>query len=251
MKPQLVILAHAFGASTLLWFASPYALKAGPTPTQTSSSDPVKERATPVVTPVYKPPNRGKPGGRIGGATRGNNQAFTLLVLAPNHTGLTTQDQPVLYWYVSKPLSSPIQLTITDAGSTPIIEKALTTPTKGGIQRLPLAEHGVHLEPGKQYQWFLTLISDSKRQSKDVLAGATIERLPLLDIQVAQVSDLDRISAAHRYAEQGYWYDAIALISAQIEATPLDPNPRNQRAALLQQVGLEEIASYDLSMPPK
>jgi hypothetical protein len=183
----------------------------------------------------------------VGGGTRGKDQVFTLSVLAPNHTGLTSQDQPVLYWYVSKPLSSPIELTIIDAGATPIIEKVLPPPTKGGIQRLPLTEHGVHLEAGKQYQWFLTFVSDPKRRSKDVLAGATIERLALSDNVAAQVSDVNRLSAARYYAEAGHWYDAIALLSEQIEANPLDQTPRAQRAALLQQVGLQEIADYDLN----
>jgi uncharacterized protein DUF928 len=249
MKPQSVISAHALAAATLLWFPSPFILGAEPAPTQSASSDTGKSAATPIVAPVYKPPTRGAPGGRVGAGTRGIDQAFTLSVLAPDHTGLTSKDQPVLYWYVSRPLSSPIELTIIENGATPIIEKILAPPTKSGIQRLQLAEHGVHLEPGKQYQWFLTLVSDPKRRAKDVMTGATIERLALSDNLAAQVSGVDRLSAARYYAEAGQWYDAIALLSEQIEANPLDPNPRTQRAGLLQQVGLQEIADYDMNSP--
>ena len=47
--------------------------------------------------PVYKPPLRGAPGGRVGGGTRGTGrEAFILSVLAPAHTGLTSSEQPVL-----------------------------------------------------------------------------------------------------------------------------------------------------------
>lgn len=247
MKPQRVISAYAVAAATLLWFPSPFILGAEPPPTQSALPGIGKGAATPIVAPVYKPPTRGAPGGRVGGGTRGKDQVFTLSVLAPNHTGLTSKDQPVLYWYVSKPLSSPIEFTIIDSGATPIIEKVLAPPAKMGIQRLPLTDLGVHLEAGKQYQWFLTLVSDPKGRSKDVLAGATIERLALSDNLAAQVSGVDQLSAAHYYAEAGQWYDAIALLSEQIEADPLDPNPRAQRAALLQQVGLQEIADYDMS----
>jgi hypothetical protein len=49
------------------------------------------------------------------------------------------------------------------------------------------------------------------------------------------------------YAESGVWYDAIAAVSARISAAPGDPRPRAQRAALLDQVGLSEIAAYDRS----
>lgn len=247
MTPHTLTSVSALAAATLLWFSSPFILGAEPASTQSASSGAGKSAATPIIAPVYKPPTRGAPGGRVGGGTRGKDQVFTLSVLAPDHTGLTSKDQPVLYWYVSKPLSSPIELTIIDGGATPIIEKILAPPTKSGIQRLQLAEHGVHLEPGKQYQWFLTLVSNPKRRSKDVLAGATIERLALPDNLAAQVSGADRLSAARYYAEAGQWYDAIALLSEQIEANPLDLNPRAQRAALLQQVGLQEIADYDMN----
>jgi regulator of sirC expression with transglutaminase-like and TPR domain len=57
----------------------------------------------------------------------------------------------------------------------------------------------------------------------------------------------DRTGGPHPLAEAGHWYDAIALLSEQIEANPQDPNPRAQRAALLQQVGLQQIADYDMN----
>src|SRR5436190_9662156 len=56
---------------------------------------------------IYKPPKRGAPGGREGAGTRGSKEPImrgareplTLAVLAPqDHTGLTAQEQPVLYW---------------------------------------------------------------------------------------------------------------------------------------------------------
>jgi len=63
-----------------------------------------QKSVTPVGLPTYRPPLRGAPGGRVGGGTRGIGDEFiTLLVLAPNHVGLTVQGQPTLYWYLSKP----------------------------------------------------------------------------------------------------------------------------------------------------
>ena len=48
------------------------------------------------------------------------------------------------------------------------------------------------------------------------------------------------------YAESGIWYDAIMAISELIEASPKDMNLRKQRAGLLEQVGLPEVAEYEL-----
>lgn len=244
MKPYTV--GSVLVIVMLTWLFPHVIVRAEPRTTQSTSSDSAKGAQTPPVVVVYKPPLRGAPGGRVSGGTRGN-QTYSLSVLAPNHTGLTSQDQPVLYWYVSKALSSPIELTIVDSGATPIIEKVLAPSTKSGIQRLPLTELGVHLEVGKQYHWFLAIVPNPKQRSEDVLAGATIERLALPENPSTHIPGSEWLSAARLYAEAGYWYDAIALISEQIELNPLDPNPRAQRVALLQQVGLQEIADYDKS----
>jgi hypothetical protein len=42
-------------------------------------------------------------------------------------------------------------------------------------------------------------------------------------------------------AEAGIWYDALDSLSMQIEAAPENENLRAQRAALLDQVGLEDV----------
>ena len=48
------------------------------------------------------------------------------------------------------------------------------------------------------------------------------------------------------YAEAGLWYDALSSLSDLIEATPDNPGLRQQRAALLKQVGLTDAAASDV-----
>jgi regulator of sirC expression with transglutaminase-like and TPR domain len=48
------------------------------------------------------------------------------------------------------------------------------------------------------------------------------------------------------YAQNGLWYDAVAAVSELIESSPKDCALRRKRAFLLQQVGLPQIADYDL-----
>jgi len=56
-----------------------------------------RKTETAVSAPVYRPPKRGAPGGRVGGGTRGfQREVFVLSVLAPDHTGLTVSEQPFL-----------------------------------------------------------------------------------------------------------------------------------------------------------
>lgn len=216
-------------------------------PNPTATIDQSKNPVTPIAVPIYKPPVRGAPGGRVGGGTRGGDQTFTLSVLAPNHTALTGKEQPNLYWYVSRPISTSIVFTLSNDGTAPIIEKTLAPPFEVGIHRIRLADFGVRLAAGKQYRWFVSLVSDSKRRSRDVLAGATIERATTPDAEAMSSVQDGRAGETHYLAETGYWYDAIAVLSNEIDHNPSEPSLRTQRASLLQQVGLTEIANFDLN----
>jgi hypothetical protein len=203
------------------------------------------EKKSPTV-PVYKPPPRGAPGGRVGGGTRGTDQTFTLSVLAPTHTGQTLQEQPALYWYLSKPISAPIEFTLADDGIKPLVETRITPPFQPGVQKVRLADYGVHLVPGKLYKWFVSLVVDPERRSKDILAGGTIERVASPEALAVKLPSDDKRKAAYAYAESGIWYDAIATLSDLVEAAPQDKALHQQRASLLEQAGLAEIAEYDL-----
>jgi Domain of Unknown Function (DUF928) len=205
------------------------------------------KKASQVSTPTYIPPKRGAPGGRVGGGTRGTDQTFTLSVLAPDHTGLTAEAQPTLYWYLSRSISTPMEFALIKDGVTkPLVEKVMTPPFEAGVQRLRLTDFGVQLESGKRYQWSVILVTNPKRRSKDVLAGATIERVALPEGTASKLAHAERSEAVRLYAEAGHWYDAVAVLSELIDGHPTDVALRKQRAALLQQVGLAEIADYDL-----
>jgi hypothetical protein len=190
--------------------------------------------------PVYSPPSRGAPGGRIGGGTRGGGQnVFVLSVLAPDHSAFTTTEQPSLYWYISKPTSLPVELTVMDPqGIKPILETQLPSPTKAGIQRVRLADYNVHLAPGAAYRWFVAVVPDADRRSKDILAGGAIERVDLQEDVKAKVAKASDKELPFVYAQAGLWYDALKSISDLIDAAPQNQDLHNQRTALLKQVGL-------------
>ena len=193
---------------------------------------------------VYKPPLRGAPGGRVGGGTRGTSarDVFVLSALAPDHMGLTASEQPSLYWFISTGTSLPVEIAITDPqGVKPLLESRLTGAVERGVHRIDLAEHGVRLEPGVPYRWSVTVIPDEKRRSRDILAAATVERIVPPDELRARISTTPREHLPAVYAEAGLWYEALAIISDLIDRNPGDASLREQRAALLSQVGLPDI----------
>src|SRR5262245_26699165 len=94
-----------------------------------------------AAVPVYKPPMRGAPGGRIGGGTRGSGrEVFVLTVLAPDHSALTVSEQPSLFWFISSATALPIEVTLMDPRATkPVLEARLAAPVEPGVHRIRLA----------------------------------------------------------------------------------------------------------------
>jgi hypothetical protein len=189
---------------------------------------------------AYTPPLRGAPQRRIGGASRGNESLPAVFVLAPDHVGLTTSEAPALYWYVSGATKVKIELTLIDEKQTqPLVETPVQPAAGPGFHSLRLADTPVKLKPDVEYQWTVSLVPDDKERSNDVISGGVIKRVA----RPASLGAGEHGPAA--LAAAGLWYDAIAALSQQIEARPNDAVLREQRASLLDQVGLKEAAAYD------
>ena len=252
----------AAGLACLVWVGGGFASSSIAEDARDSSAvaGSTRERPAPQIAPpnaapkpppakaldLYVPPEIGFPGRRIGAGTRGLGRLASLQILAPDHLGYTTLEQPTLYWYLSAPTETRIEFTLRDETSVePLIETQLASPAQPGIQGIRLADYGVKLRPDARYLWFVSLVSDPQRRSKDFTAGAWIARRdpdPGLTERLAAAGDG---AEGPVYAQSGLWYDAIAALSSRIEHSSADPAARAQRAALLDQVGLSEVAAYD------
>jgi hypothetical protein len=203
--------------------------------------------STQVAAPVYQPPMRGAPASRIGGGARGTrDENLVLCVLAPEHTGLTTRAQPTLYWFVSEPVPSQVEVTVlAPDAEKPVLSRTLPGSTGIGVHALDLSRLGVTLKPGVEYEWFVSVVRDPQQRSRDVTAGGTIERVTLEAATKAQASAAGDRGSPMVYAQAGLWYDAIDSLSRLIDRHPGDEPLRSQRAALLEQVNLPAAAAYD------
>jgi len=237
----------AFPSSTLCAQGTGGDKEKAPAPPATGAEQ--KKVTTAESMPVYKPPLRGSPGGRVGGGTRGAalESPVSLSVLAPDHVGLTLESRPRLYYFISKKTTQPLEFTITEKGAAkPLLEARLKPPEKGGIQCIRLADHGVELRQNIPYQWFVAVVTDPDRRSRDILSGGMIEVVsPSADLS-EKLRHTEKAKQPFVLAQEGIWYDALAALAEQIAASPKDPSPRKQRAALLEQVGLTEAAGAEL-----
>lgn len=221
-----------------------FTLIVAPAVTQAQSSERIKNSfpATSQV-PVYQPPLRGAPASRVGGASRSEQDSELILsVLAPESTGLTSRARPTLYCYSSKSLAELLEFTLNDEHSIkPLVEL-----------KVPISQPGIHalqldytLKPEVEYQWAIAAVTDPNQRANDVIASGTIQRIQLPATLAVRLDNASKPQRPFLYAEAGFWYDAIATLSEQIDANPADRRLREQRAALLEQVGLTVVATHD------
>lgn len=186
--------------------------------------------------PVYRPPLRGAPVTRVGGASRGPGEdGLILSVLAPESTGLTSHAHPTLYWYSSKGLMAPLEFTLNDDHSIKPLMELKVPASQPGIHALRL---NYTLQPGVEYQWAIAAVADPNQRASDVIASGTIKRVQPSTALVAQLGRASQKELPFVYAREGFWYDAIAVLCGQIDTDPADRQLWEQRAALLAQVGL-------------
>lgn len=209
--------------------------------------DPVVHAAGPEETgfPVYQPPSRGMPAARVGGGTRGVGDAATeVFVLTPEHMGLTSKSQPVLFWYLSRVVRASYEFVlIAMADDEPLVETMLTDIRSAGIQRIELADFDVHLQPGMQYQWSVAVVMDEASRSGDILSGGMIEYIQPPAGSLVNVKNAAVEARVTQYAAAGLWYDALQSLDELIRSGTDAARFRQMRASLLQQVGLNTVAA--------
>jgi hypothetical protein len=196
---------------------------------------------------VYVPPNLGRPARTTGGATRGSNKKIPLMfALTPDHVGQTVSAQPSLFWYIERVPDASMQLEFTlfdQLSDEPEVETTLAALDRAGIQRIRLADYGVTLEPGTEYEWAVTLVVDPERRSKDVVVTGWIDRIEHSGRLAARLESEGNARSAVIYAEEGLWYDLFAALNDQIDGNPADAKLLTQRNDVLRQVGLNKVTT--------
>jgi hypothetical protein len=217
----------------------------GQSPSEQSPADALAEAAAP---PVYKPPMRGAPGGRVGGASRSAVRLSTPLpiieLLAPSdHAGLTATPTPTLLFFVSRPVAWPTQFTISaPMQPAPVLETTIPSPGAAGIYALRPGDYRVQLRPGIAYTWSVSIVLDPRAWSRNIVASGTIVFDPTINASAALAAPPLRRAAL--LADAGLWYDAVAAAAA---AQHLDRHAALD--ALIHQADLSEAAGYAQDMP--
>lgn len=200
---------------------------------------------------VYQPPRRGAPTRRVGGATRAPEDRIPVLVaLAAEQGGTTSRDRPTLYWYLSAPSDVAMAFTIVDPREIdPLVKVHRPGPLQSGFWKFALASLDKRLEPGIEYEWYVALILDPARRSKDVVSSGTITLVRPSPTSAARINGSTGLEKAYVLADEGLWYDALEALTTEIMSHPADQDLRELRADLLEQVALPQVADSDREEP--
>lgn len=239
-KSWLVALIVGLGQAVL---CLPAAADEEQKPEQISEQE-IKERLEKVV---FVPHDVGAPEVTDTGGVRSILKAPKPLALAPEHLSRSLSRSPTLYWYLSKATSTPIRFTLIKDDSEfagPILELNLGTFSSSGIYALALSDYDIRLDENQRYFWSVTASPPGQNYGLIPASRTWIEHSPSADIQslIASTSPFDQTV---QLARTGYWFDAIDVVSRQIDTGEQTSAWHQIRARLLDQVGLEKVALFD------
>jgi hypothetical protein len=234
------------------------------------SATTVPAAAAPADAPATKParPRRGEivvlarvaegAEERRGGAARqpGADKDLYAVILAPRvrGNGATALARPTLFWSLSKQTRFSIQVTVNRLGrgndKETVFDKTLRGPHQPGVRKLDLAAEvddagrQATLEPGVRYEVTVAVLVRADEASANPDAVARIERLPLAGsgplADAAASASADPYERARTSAAAGAWLDALAALTAGIDANPNDAELKDARVTLLRAQGLTE-----------
>ncbi|HEY1683459.1 MAG TPA: DUF928 domain-containing protein [Tepidisphaeraceae bacterium] len=224
-----------------------------------SLAQPTDSTAAPSSEIVYQAPPHSHGNTRVEAAAtnRGpENNLPSLYILAPDHVSWTIQEQPVLFWYLSKPAAhTPLVLTLMVADDTKDDDQVLNVKldaSRSGIQPLELAKYHIKLKLGVDYQISLALKPVKNKGSEDIVCSAEIMRVsPPRELVAQMLATSDPLEKTKLLAKKGMFYDALAMLCHEIDKGSQDRIWRERRASLLQQVELPEVALFDRSLLPE
>ncbi len=190
----------------------------------------------------FTPPDRGVPGRREGGGTRGCPVSTALIPDPTLAMARTISPRPVFFFYLPALVDNEsADFLLTDEQGNKIYEKTfkLSTKQEGIVGIKLLGEPGTPpLEDNKKYEWSLILCG--------VERGGWIERVSLSSVQKTELEKLDNpLQRLNFYAEQGLWFEAIATLANLRASSPNNSSIQNQWIQLLKSVGFDPDTAQD------
>lgn len=205
-----------------------------------------------VALAQYVPPDRGLPGRREGGGTRGcwrtdtSAEATRLTAVVPSQNFAYTLDPfPTFFVYVPEGYArnaAMAEFVLSDRQDNELYRATFQTSNTFGVIRLTLPA-GANLPPlqvGQDYHWSFALVCNPNDRSADIVVDSWIQRIepsPELQGAIAQANPQEKPAI---YARAGIWYNALNSLAELRSASESDRTGDREWIALLNSVGLDQ-----------
>lgn len=181
---------------------------------------------------------------RIGDETRSRCNGIVPL-LPETGLGLTSKEQLSLFVYAPEGSVSQALLSVESIDEMEQYDAFVHLPDHGGVVEVALPETLPLLKTDEQYSWSLVLMCDGElRPDSPVITGEIKRVSPVLEAVPAEMVSL--AEKAVIYGESGLWYDLVSTLALMRAENPDDDQLAQDWAAVLQTVGLSEIADQPL-----
>jgi Domain of Unknown Function (DUF928) len=169
------------------------------------------------ATPIYQSRFADAPPARVGQASRSAGADVQLVVLAPDRKGASANPSPRLGWFQSADSTKPLEVVVQERGAdVPLLERRFESAGEAGYHAIDLAELGVRLEAGKEYEWSVALINDPARRASDLFSKGVVQHVPSSEPVPTGAPE----AVVSEYLARGYWYDAIAVMQQTLQGEP-------------------------------
>ena len=203
---------------------------------------------------TFEPPEADKPAQSSGGASRGNqcplNAQNTNLPLTPllpaTQQGLTVASHPTLLVYIPPTTATEAFFALRDESEEYDYQTIMPIGDRSGVISLKVPGSAPDLEVGKDYQWSLVLMCDSKLRPDSPIAQGKITRIKPEFQLTEQLKAANEIESAALYGKAGIWYETVATLAKLKTAQPEDNQVSATWEELLTSVGLQDVAKAEL-----
>ncbi|MBD2497920.1 DUF928 domain-containing protein [Nostoc sp. FACHB-280] len=213
------------------------------------------------------PPDRGAPGNRGEGASRGDCavSSLPLTALVPSYEqkkhstdegnitqvwGLTSVEQPSFWFYVPYHQSSiqAIEFVLQTEQNKTIQRTNVSVPTIPGIVRVQLQNSQILLKTNKPYHWFLKVkvVCPSQQLVTLNYVEGWVQRVNLDVLLRERIQQSSPLEQAAIYAANGIWYDAFTTLAELRLTNSQDPQIIEGWNNLLKVIQLEKLATKPL-----
>lgn len=220
------------------------------------SAMPLAAIALEFMPPEYEfvPPNRGIPGRREGGGTRGcwgnpsnSLTASRLTALVPSDTfGYTLEATPSFFIYIpsffaEKAVAAEFEL--VNAAGDRIYQATYQTSQQSGLIRINLPDDAnfAGLTVGEDYNWAFSLVCDLDDPSGNLVVDSWVRRIEPDAALADRLPTAAPTEIPALYAQSGIWYDMLTSL-ADLSAGGDRLANLDRWQTLLEAVELEAVA---------